>query len=77
MILISIKAITININKQKPNRIMCFLAQGSKLPSPAEYKAAVPIMANIIIINKNKKLISSILFKFMKLRIDVKNQICF
>jgi hypothetical protein len=51
----SISAIIIIRKKRAPNLVKWFLAQGEKLPSPAEYRAAVPIVISIRITNINKK----------------------
>ena len=51
---------------ENANLIICLEAQGLKLPSPAEYKAAVPTKDNKTITNIKSKLIFLILFKFIK-----------
>ena len=42
------------IKKKKTNRIICFFAQGLKEPSPAEYKATLPIEINKITMKINR-----------------------
>jgi hypothetical protein len=63
--LISIKAIIIIRKKRTPNLIICFSAQGEKFPSPAEYRAAVPIVISIKITNIKKKFKFKIFLKIM------------
>ena len=62
----SINEIKNNKIKEIANLIICFLAHGSKLPAAAEYKAAIPIKDNKIIMNMNKMLIFFILEKFIR-----------
>jgi hypothetical protein len=52
--------------KEIVNLIICFLAHGSKLPADAEYKEAMPMRDNKIIMNIKKTLIFIILEKFIK-----------
>ena len=52
--------------KEIANLIICLLAQGSKLPDAAEYKAAMPMKDNKITMNIKRMLIFFILEKFIR-----------
>ena len=52
--------------KEIANLIICLLAQGSKLPDAAEYKAATPMKDNKITINIKSMLIFITLEKFIR-----------
>ena len=52
--------------KEIANLIICFSAHGSKFPAAAEYKAAIPIKPNNIIIKIKRKFKFFIFEKFIK-----------